>query len=194
MNPSNPYLRSPRLFNRTESRVLVVDLQEKLVPVIHAADRLIERAQTMLQAAKLLAIPIAGTEQYPDGLGTTIETIAPFLMAPAAKKRFSSVEALHVPAAGEPDSSHTQIAVIGIETHVCVQQTVMDLLALGYQVAVPADCVGSRFEQDHQIALDRMSAEGATVTTSESLLFEWLETADAEEFKSVSKLIRNRAE
>ncbi|QDT54115.1 Isochorismatase family protein [Caulifigura coniformis] len=184
--------RSRALLSRQTSRLLIVDVQSKLIRIMLDAEATTDACRRLLEAARVLGIPTDATEQYPRGLGATVESLAAHLDAPVAKMRFSAVPSLEwmaSAAAGE----RRQVVVAGIETHVCILQTVLDLVARGFDVHVPADAVTSRKSLDHEIALRRMSAEGATITTWESVLFEWCETAEATEFKTISRLVVERA-
>jgi nicotinamidase-related amidase len=188
------YVRSPELLSRHESKLLIVDVQEKLVPKIFELDRMLANCRTLIQGAKILGVPVFATEQYPKGLGNTVPQLGELLETPAQKLRFSCAEVLDWgTAAGQPDNDRYQIVVAGMEAHVCVMQTVLDLLGNGFQVYVPADAVSSRSEFDWKIALDRMSAAGATIVTTESVLFEWCEVSGTPEFKQISQLIKERA-
>ena len=142
----------------------------------------------LIEAAKLLGIPVDATEQYPKGLGSTVESLRVLLAAPAEKLRFSSVPSLDWMNDVTHGGRH-QVVVAGMETHVCIQQTALDLVARGFDVHIPADAVTARKSLDHETALKRMSAEGCTITTWEAVLFEWCETAEAAEFKSISRLV-----
>ncbi len=186
--------RSPELLHRASSRLLIVDVQEKLVATLPEAtrDRLLSSCRFMAEGAKLLGVPTAITEQYPQGLGPTASVLQGFCADRPAKKRFSCVECLGWPSAAEASDDRFQIVVAGMETHVCVLQTVLDLLSKGYQVYVVADSVASRREIDQQIALERLAGCGAILTTAESVLFEWAETAEAAEFKQLSGLVKVR--
>lgn len=191
---SQNVLRSPELLHRTSCRLLVIDVQEKLVTALSEASRgrLISGCQFLVQGAQLLGVPVVATEQYPQGLGITVKSLADLIPERFAKKEFSAVPCLSWPTAATVMDDRFQIVIVGMETHVCVQQTVFDLLAQGYQVAVVADAVAARGEIDHQVALQRMANAGATVTTAEAVLFEWCETASASEFKQLSSLVKNR--
>lgn len=189
MNTSIPH-RSSELFRRQSSRLLLVDLQERLVPVIPDRETLLARCRLLAQGARILEIPIDATEQYPKGLGGTLPEIAEFVPLRPEKVRFSCTDCLGWNPPG-PDERF-QIVVAGIEAHVCVQQTVLDLLSLGYQVQVPVDAVSSRNDLDKQVAFRRMELSGATITTTEAVLFEWCEAAGTPEFKAISKLITGR--
>ena len=189
MNTSPPH-RSSELYRRQSSRLLLVDLQERLVPVIPDRETLMARCRLLAQGARILEIPIHATEQYPKGLGGTLPEIAAFVPNRPEKVRFSCTDCLGWNPPG-PDERF-QIVVAGIEAHVCVQQTVLDLLSLGYQVQVPVDAVSSRNDLDKQVAFRRMELSGATITTTEAVLFEWCEAAGTPEFKAISKLITGR--
>ena len=187
-------LRSHELLNRRTSRLLIVDVQEKLVAALQEADceRLVKNCRFLAEGAKLFGIPVIATEQYPQGLGPTVFGLMEFAEQRPAKKQFSAVESLGWPTASEITDDRFQIVVAGMETQVCVLQTVFDLLAAGYQTYVVADAVAGRRSLDHELALRRMENSGAVITTSESILFEWCETADAVEFKQLSALVKGR--
>ena len=189
MNTSPP-TRSAELLRRDRSRLLLVDIQDQLMPVIPDREALIARCRLLAQGAQILSVPIHITEQYPKGLGPTIPEIAEFAADRPAKTRFSCAECLGwlPPGPEEP----FQIVVAGIEAHVCILQTVLDLLALGYQVHVAVDAVSDRIELDMQISLRRMELSGAVLTTAETVLFEWCEVAGTPEFKAISKLVTGR--
>lgn len=182
------YLRSRDLLARDDSRVLLVDVQEKFVPTIPDVERLIANCRKVLRGAQILGVPISATEQYPRGLGTTVAPLAELVGPRIEKLRFSSAECLDWVTADKEDRS--KVVVVGIETHVCIQQTALDLLAAGFNVYVPADAVASRRPFDRDIALQRLRDAGATITTTESVLFEWCETAAAAEFKQISELVK----
>ena len=186
--------RSSELLHRASSRLLIVDVQEKLVATLSEStrDRLLNSCRFLAEGAKLLGVPTAITEQYPQGLGPTAAVLREFSAERPAKKRFSCVECLGWPSVAEASDDRFQIVVAGMETHVCVLQTVLDLLSKGYQVYVVADAVASRREIDQQIALERLVGSGAILTTAEGVLFEWAETAEATEFKQLSALVKGR--
>ena len=185
-----PYVRSHELLSRHDSRLLIVDVQAKLTPHITGSDRMIRNCRRLIEGAKLLGIPVAATEQYPKGLGRTVPELSALLGELPAKQLFSCAEALDWGREQDPDGGRGKVVVAGIEAHVCVLQTALDLLSQGFRVYVPADAVASRGELDWKIALDRMSLAGGTITTTESVLFEWCETSAAPEFKQISQLIR----
>ncbi len=186
------YVRSPELLSRSDSRLLVVDVQERLVPHMSESDQLIKNCRKLIEGAGILNVPVAATEQYPKGLGNTVPELIDLLPDRPEKVRFSCAETLEWAGSvlsNDEETTRDKVVVVGIESHVCVLQTVMDLLAGGYRVFVPADAVTSRTRFDWEVALRRMSDAGATICTTESVLFEWCEVAGSPEFKQISKLV-----
>ena len=188
-------LRSPELLHRASSRLLIVDVQEKLVAALSDStrERLVSNCRFLIEGARLLGVPVTATEQYPQGLGQTVASLAELISERPAKKRFSAVECTGWPPAAAAIDDRFQIVVAGMETHVCVLQTVLDLLAAGYQTTVVANALAARGDLDHQTALERMANSGATITTAEAVLFEWCESAEAPEFKQLSALVKARS-
>lgn len=184
------YVRSSELLSREHCRMVVIDVQEKLVPHIEGGDRVVANCAKLVAGCHILNVPVAHTEQYPKGLGRTVPQLEELPGEPIEKVKFSGAAALGWPAAGNADEDREQVVLAGMEAHVCVLQTAFDLMALGYRVFLPADAVGSRKTLDWKTALDRLSAGGAVVTTTESVLFEWCETADTPEFKDISRLVK----
>jgi nicotinamidase-related amidase len=178
------------------SLVLVVDVQERLaqaMPRARLAD--LERsAKILVEGARELSIPVLATEQYPRGLGPTLPSIAIPLDQVKARRfekvAFSACEADGVRGALEASGARSVI-VIGMETHVCVFQTARDLVAAGYGVQVPVDGVCSRRDDHREIGLELCQRAGAVLTTSETVLFDWLGVAGTEIFKRLSALVRN---
>ncbi|NOX55428.1 MAG: hydrolase [Planctomycetes bacterium] len=183
--------RSIELLGRDDSRLLIVDVQERLLAHISVADSLVANCRKLVRAAQILDIPISATEQYPKGLGRTAPELSELLGEIPEKLRFSCSECLAWPPAAEaPDGRH-KVIVAGIESHVCVLQTALDLMAIGYRVYVPADAVASRKKFDWKMALERLRLSGAVVTSTESVLFEWCEVAGTPEFKQISELVKD---
>ena len=189
MNETRRLARSPQLMSRDDSALLVVDVQEKLIPLIPGHERLVWNIRRLIDGAAVLGVAVAGTEQYPRGLGHTIAELRDRLGDLPEKLLFSC--------GGCPelferwrDAGIYKILLCGIESHVCVQQTAFDLLGEGFQVYLAVDAVGARFSIDHQTALRRMETAGASLTTTESALFEWCEAAGTPEFKQISALVR----
>jgi nicotinamidase-related amidase len=181
--------RSPELMNRDDTALLVVDVQAKLLPLIAGSGRLVWNIRRLIDGAKILGLPVAATEQYPQGLGPTTAELAGKLGAIPGKLAFSCGECGEL-FADWRKRSIWKILVCGIETHVCVGQTVHDLLGEGFRVYVAADAVAARGAIDHEMALRRMDSAGATLTTTEAALFEWCERAGSPEFKRISQLVR----
>jgi nicotinamidase-related amidase len=181
--------RSPELMNRDDAGLLVVDMQAKLLPLIAGHQRVTWNCRRLIDGAKLLGVSVAATEQYPQGLGPTTPELAQRLDPVPAKLAFSCGECGEIFSAWR-ERGIWKILVCGIETHVCVGQTVHDLLGEGFRVYVAADAVGARGALDHEIALRRMDSSGATLTTTEAALFEWCGRAGSPEFKQISQLVR----
>ena len=189
MTTPAPLLRSPELMNRDDAALLVVDMQAKLLPLIPSSQRLIWNVGRLIDGAKILNVAHAATEQYPQGLGPTAPELAQRLQEIPAKTAFSCLECGDIFRAWR-DRGIWKILVCGIETHVCVSQTVHDLLGEGFRVYVAADAVAARGPLDHDIALRRMDSAGATLTTTEAALFEWCARAGTPEFKQISQLVK----
>ncbi len=136
-------------------------------------------------------MPVLATEQYPQGLGPTVPELAGRLGEIPSKAAFSCAGCEPF-VDGFEDVGASKVLVAGIEAHVCVQQTVLDLLAGGYRVYVPVDAVGSRYAIDYETGLRRMESSGATLTTTESALFEWCQVSGTPTFKKISALIREQ--
>lgn len=181
--------RSIFLMDRRESALLVIDVQERLLPLIDGGDLVVWNLERLMEGAAILGVPVQATEQYPEGLGPTVEPLRGRLGTVASKRMFSCRECSRE-LESLAERGVTSLLLAGIETHVCVQQTALDCLAAGFSVYIPVDAVGSRRAVDHHTALRRMENAGATLTTTESALFEWCETSAAPEFKAISGLVR----
>jgi nicotinamidase-related amidase len=176
------------LIDRDRSVLLLVDLQERLVPALHEGDVVVQRTRRCAEAARLLDVPVRATEQHPAGLGPTVGALRGLADGVLAKTSFSAAADPGWPGLLPPGA--TQLVVAGCEAHVCVLQTVLGLLDSGLEVAVVADAVGSRFPADRAAALERAARAGAEVVTSEMVLFEWLRDAAHPRFREVQKLLR----
>ncbi len=170
---------------------LVIDFQERLFPFIHESEKLTKNVCILIEGLKAFHIPLVVTQQYTKGLGATIEPIAKTL------GNFSSIEKASFSCCDEPKCmSHIAqinkafVIVTGIESHVCVLQTVVDLLENGFHPIVVEDCVSSRNENDKKMAIERMRKEGVIITTYESILFELCRYSGTEQFKAISKLVK----
>ncbi len=183
--------RHPSLANAGDSLLLVIDPQEKLVKMIHNREEVVGTVKRLLRFASIFSIPVVLTEHYPQGLGYTVDEVKEALpsYSPIVKRIFSC---FGVPEFGEAveAAGRKRIIVTGIETHICVSQTVLDALHRGYDALVIADGTGTRKREDHEIALERMRQAGAVVTTSEALIYEVTCRADTEEFKQILDLVK----
>ena len=169
----------------------VVDVQGKLAQLMHSKDVLFKNIQILIQAARILEMPILWCEQVLGALGRTVPEIARLLsdIAPINKFAFSCCGADHF-VAKLNESARNQVLLCGIEAHVCIYQTAVDLLAKGFEVAVVADAVSSRTLANKQIALSRLAAEGANISSVEMALFELLRTAEHHKFRQIARLIK----
>ncbi|WP_231936513.1 isochorismatase family protein [Bythopirellula polymerisocia] len=176
--------------NPTDTGLLVVDVQDRLLAVQPDEKRIVWNIRRLLDGARILGVRAAATEQYPEKLGPTSSILAERIDDPAVSKlAFSCADCSTIFEPWRAAGIH-RVLVCGIETHVCVQQTVLDLLSTGMQVLVASDAVGSRYATDHEIALRRMETSGAIITTTEAALFEWCRVAGTAEFKSISALAK----
>ena len=170
---------------------LVIDYQEKLAPHMFDGDQVSKNVEVLIQGLQVLEIPLIVTQQYTNGLGRTIPSIENYL------KDIDKIEKISFSCCGEDKfvqnlkkSGRKIVIISGIEAHVCVLQTTIDLVNTGYQPVVVDDCISSRKINDKQIALKRMIEEGAIITTFESILFELCQIAGNEKFKAISKLVK----
>ena len=174
--------------DRERAALVVVDVQEAFRKAVPGFGDVAQASATLVRGAAAMGVPIVVTEQYPRGLGETVPEVAERLPAdvtPIEKVRFSAAEA-----EGFDLGGREQALVCGIETHVCVNQTVLDLLDAGVEVHVAADAVGSRAEENRALGLRKAEQAGAVLTSVETALFELLRGSDAPEFKQVQELVR----
>jgi len=188
---NNNTLRFKYLLKREKCALLIIDIQERILPVMQNPEGVVSNAVKLIKGFKTLEIPVSYTEQYPKGLGSTASEIKDEL------KDLEGVQKMTFSCSGAGDlfnsfksKGREQIVIAGIEAHVCVQQTVLDLIANGFQVNVCADAVSSRKDIDYNTALARMRGHGAEITTTESVLFELLNVCGTDEFKQISKLVK----
>lgn len=177
--------------NREQTAGLIIDIQEKLFPHMYQYETLIKRCAILIEGLQVLAVPLVITEQYPRGLGSTVHQIS------ALMEQQPVIEKIAFSCCDEPGVMQSPVfqirktvIVCGIEAHVCVLQTVIDLIEAGYKPVVVEDCISSRNPEDKRVALERMRAEGAVITSSESILFELARVAGTDEFKAISRLIK----
>lgn len=177
--------------NRESSSGLVIDLQERLFPHMDRKDLLLEKCRILIKGLQILEVPLYLTEQYPKGLGTTLKEIREVIgSTPAIEKiTFSCCDEPAYLRMLEGNERNTLI-ICGIEAHVCVMQTVVDLANSGYTPVVVEDCISSRNLEDKRVAIHRMRREGAVITTCESILFELARVSGTDEFKAISRLVK----
>jgi len=169
------------------SLLAVIDVQERLLAVMAEADRVVARCSRLAEAARILGVRAVLTEQYPQGLGPTPAALAAPLPPAAPKMAFSCCGCGGFDAALAPEIADVVLA--GLETHVCVTQTALDLLARGVGVFVAVDAIASRHAIDHEVALRRLEGAGAVLTTTEAVLFEWCRTAEHPQFQAIRRLV-----
>lgn len=172
------------LINQDDSLLLVIDVQEKLVPVIHGSERVVDNCGWLMRAATEFDVPTLLTEQYPEGLGATVPALAKLIdrQSIVAKNYFSAVS--------QPDfierlraSNRHQIIVCGMEAHVCVAQTCIELIESQYRVFLVEDAVSSRSKDDRFTALERLRALGVELVSKEMVFFEWQRRGGGDEFR-----------
>ncbi len=179
------------MIKRQDAFFILVDVQGKLANLMSEKEKLFKNLKILIQGLRELEIPIVWAEQYPEGLGETVPEIKEVLtgLEPIAKRSFSVCR--------NPDlmqeiraTGRRQAIVAGIESHVCVYQTVSDLLSKDYGTTIVADAISSRTKENNELGLQKMLSEGAWITSVEMLLFELLETAEGESFRKISKLVK----
>ena len=181
----------PTLMQASESALLVVDVQEKLMVKIPSADAVIRDIAFLVDVAKLTGVEVLATEQYPRGLGPTVATLASRLPARPDKVGFSCC-AVPGLTEGLRKARRSRVLLAGIEAHVCVLQTALDLLGSDFRVYIAADACASRYPADRDISLRRLERAGAILTTAETAAFEWLGGSTHPQFKAVSALVQER--
>ncbi len=186
------FASQPERLNSAETALLVVDVQEKLVPKIAGAAALVRNIAFLIDACKALGVPVSATEQYPKGLGPTVAELAARLPANLPDKLAFSSCAVPAIVDGFRRGGRPKVIVAGIETHVCIMQTVLDLRALNFRVFLPVDAVGSRYRIDHDTAIERLRDAGAILVTSEMAAFELTGVAGTAQFKEISRLVQQR--
>tara|TARA_A100001388_G_scaffold176124_1_gene131804 strand:- start:120 stop:686 length:567 start_codon:yes stop_codon:yes gene_type:complete len=176
-------------FSQKVNALLIIDVQEKIIRPIFNKDSIIKNINKLINAYQILDENIFVSEQNPLKLGTTISELLP-------KERFIKIKKMEFSLANIQEflkelknKKITNLIVCGIETHICIQQTVIDFLKKGFEVILISDAMSSRNKVDHEIALQRMIQMGAVITTTESIIFELCKTADRKEFKEVRNII-----
>jgi hypothetical protein len=177
--------------NRENVIFVAVDFQEKLMPAMNGREKLEKNVIKLAKGLDILEVPRLVTTQYAKGLGNTVEAIADAIGAfqPIDKDTFSAYGS-EVFCQALKDSRKNIVILAGIETHICVEQTALDLIEAGYKVVLAADCVSSRDEENMRISLNRLGSVGVVISSSESLLYELVGGAKADKFKEISAVVK----
>ncbi|MGI9426097.1 MAG: hydrolase [Hyphomicrobiaceae bacterium] len=180
---------------RYQAHLLVVDVQERLVPAIHDVEAVVANIARLVRYATILGVPVTYTEHMPERIGHLVSPLrnaGPGDGVVLQKSAFSSWQEPTIAARlqSQRQLGATQIVICGMETHVCVLQTSLDLLAQNFEVLVVADAVGSRTDQNRNLAIGRLERAGAAIVSHEMIAFEWLERGDAPEFKDILPLLK----
>lgn len=187
-------IKSKYWLDQEQAALVVIDVQEKLAPAMDQElyQQLMLHANLLIEGFKAMDLPIIATEQYPKGLGHTVTELNGLSDQPCIEKvAFSCCGEDRFIAALEKTGAR-QVVIVGMETHVCVFQTVIDLLDRGYTVHLVRDAVCSRFKSDYDNAISTAARAGAVITTTETALFQLVKVAGTDEFKAISKLVRQR--
>jgi nicotinamidase-related amidase len=184
-------MKAPELLTTENAALLVIDIQERLFPVMHEKEKLLRSVTKLIRGAQVLEIPVLLTEQYPKGLGPTLPEIKALVpdFRPIEKVSFNCCDEEKFCKALEA-LKRKQVLIAGIEAHICVYQTAMALSRAGYEVQVVGDCVASRENENRLVALFKMGAAGISPTTMEMALFELLTVARGEKFKAISNIVK----
>lgn len=176
---------------KTETALIIIDVQGKLSKIMHESVEIIQNLETLIQGAQLLDIPILWLEQYPKGLGQTTEAVQQHLSSeqPIEKMTFSAYKTEEFKQQLQ-QLNKKSLLVTGIESHVCVYQTVQDLLKTNYEVELVTDCISSRTLANKNVGIEKMTSLGAKITSVEMALFELMQTAEHPKFKEISNLIK----
>jgi nicotinamidase-related amidase len=181
----------PMLIKAQNSCLIVIDIQERLVPAMQAPARVIKNAGILMKAAARLDVPVLMTEQYPEGLGSIVPELQGIVPdAPVLEKTHFSCMNEPTFAAKFKDLGRQQAIIVGMEAHICVMQTGVDLMEQGYEIFVVTDATSSRSPESEKACLDRLSAHGAGIVTTEMVVFEWLEKAGTDAFKELLGMVK----
>lgn len=176
--------------NRENTLLLIIDIQERLAPVVRQEKEVIENNKILIKTANTLNIPIIVTEQYPKGLGPTVREVKDSLQDAKIFEKISFTACTEEVMESLEGHGRKKIIITGMETHVCVFQTARDLLDKGYQVFLVADGVSSRTKENYKNSLELMRDMGALISNTETIVFDLLKKAGTPEFKALSKLIK----
>ena len=192
-NLQNDSLRSPLLMNRHDTGLVVIDVQQKLIPLVQDHLLICWNIGRLIRGCNILNIPVIASEQYPTGLGKTIDSLSSLLNegnSPFLEKTMFSCRELSSEFRKLENRGVHNLIITGVESHVCVLQSALDLISQGFNVFVPVDAIGSRYPVDHETALCRLDTSGATLVTTEMVLFELCERSGTPEFKEISQLVK----
>lgn len=192
--PSRPDSSLAATVSPTASALVLVDYQHRLMPQIHNGAQAVARALRMADAARELGISVLGTEQNPAGLGPNDEAVRQRCESTLAKMHFDACEDGLLDLLGGDPAEVAEVVIAGCEAHVCLLQTALGLLRAGRRVWVVADACGSRSAQDHALAMQRLQQAGATLVSTEMVVFEWLRSCTHPRFKPVLALVKTRIE
>jgi nicotinamidase-related amidase len=173
-----------------KTALIIIDVQEKLLAVMHEKDNLVKNICTLVKACRLLEIPVVNCRQYPQAIGETVPPIQELLETEPVDKRCFSCMASEEFKNRLTAAGCERVILCGIEAHVCVYQTARDLASAGYEVEIPADAVTSRTPANKQIAIDRLRQEDAIISSTEMSLFDILGTSEHPCFRDISRLIK----
>lgn len=176
--------------NKEDTVLMVIDIQERLVPVINEVDRVIDNTNILLEASEILDIPVIVTEQYPKGLGKTSDRIKLHTNNVYGYPKISFTAYTYEVENQLKNLNKNKVVIVGMETHVCVYQTIRDLLKNNYEVFLVSDAVSSRTEENYNNAVEMIKDMGCVVSNTETILFDLLKIAGTDEFKKISKLIK----
>ena len=183
--------RSEYVATREDSLLLIIDIQQAMLKVIDSWETVAGKVKQLIQSANALEVPILLTEQYKKGLGETISELVQEIESPQIfpKEHFSAcLEENFIPTV--QSFNRKKIIVVGMETHVCVLQTCLDLIKAGFQVHLVADAVASRVKQNRGIAIDIMRQAGAVITSTEIVIFQWAFRANTDEFRKILPIVK----
>ena len=191
MNQDNQLKHHPAILKKENTALVVVDVQEKLLPFVIGKEEIVSNIQMLIKFAHIMDIPVILTEHYPKGLGVTVPEIKEALeeYEPKEKVIFSCYGSLGFTKKLE-ELGVKRFMIVGIESHICVQQTTLDAMNSGYEVHVISDAVSSRTQRNLDIGLQKMRQFGAVISSTEMAMYEIMERADTKEFKQVLKLVK----
>lgn len=184
-------MRHENIATREDSLLLIIDFQPALLKVMDSREKVTRSVRQLVSAANILDIPVLATEQYKKGLGETDPEVFREIKSPTIvqKEHFSACLEAHFLSALEA-FQRSRIVVAGVETHVCVLQTCLDLLKSGFQVHLAADAVASRASENREIAIDQLRQAGAVISSTEIVIFEWTCRANTDEFRKILPIVK----